>query len=142
MTASEGAGGTPVLLYDGACALCSSTVQLILRHDRRGSLRFAALRSPFAERVLARHPELRGVDSVAWVDPAKGEVFTKSAAGLRVAAYLGGRWRLALLFWIVPRPLRDSGYDLIARHRHLVMGRAADCLVPPPDMQHRFLDAQ
>jgi predicted DCC family thiol-disulfide oxidoreductase YuxK len=142
MRVSAGAGETPVLLYDAACALCSSIVQTILRHDRRGSLRFAALQSPFAEGILAQHPDLRGIDSVVWVDPAEGQAFTRSTAGLRVAAYLGGRWRLALVFLIVPRRIRDWGYDLIALHRHLLMGSAPHCLVPPPGMQHRFLDAE
>lgn len=134
-------GETPVLLYDGACGFCSWTVQLVLRHDRVGTLRFAALQSPFAERVLAQHPEVRGIDSVVWVDPAKGQPCTRSAAGLRVAMYLGGAWRLALLIRMVPRPIRDWGYDLVARHRHLLPGGAPRCLVPPQDTQHRFLSA-
>jgi predicted DCC family thiol-disulfide oxidoreductase YuxK len=138
---SELRGDAPVLLYDGSCGFCSATVQLVLGHDRRGTLRFAALQSPFSERVLAQHPELRGVDSVVWVDLVKGQVLTRSAAGLRVAAYLGGMWRLALILWIVPRPIRDWGYDLFARHRHLVTRRAALCMVPSPDVRHRFLDA-
>jgi predicted DCC family thiol-disulfide oxidoreductase YuxK len=137
---SELRSEAPVLLYDGSCGFCNATVQLVLRHDRRGTLRFAAIQSPFGERALARHPELRGVDSVVWVDPVKGQVLTRSGAGLRVAAYLGGLWRLALLLWIVPRPIRDWGYDLVARHRHLLIGRAAHCLVPSPDVRHRFLD--
>jgi len=139
---SGGKGKAPVLLYDGACGLCSSTVRFVLHHDRRGSLRFAALQSPFAERVFAQHPELRGTDSVVWVDRARGEVLTRSAAALRVAAYLGGRWRVALVFWLVPRQIRNWAYDLVARHRHLLMGRAPQRLAPPSDVRHRFLDLE
>jgi len=135
-------GEAPILLYDGSCGFCSTTVQLVLRHDRLGTLLFAAIQSPFSQRVLAQHPELRGVDSVVWVDPVKDQVLTRSAAGLRVAAYLGGMWRLALILWVVPRPIRDWGYDLVARHRHLLIGRAAQCMVPSPDVRHRFLDAE
>jgi predicted DCC family thiol-disulfide oxidoreductase YuxK len=142
MTRSASTGETPVLLYDGACGLCGRTVQAVLRYDRRGSLRFAALESRFAAAVLAQHPELRGIDSVVWVDRANRQVFTKSAAGLRVAAYLGGCWRLALVLRIVPRGVRDWGYDLIARHRHLLVGAARHCLAPPQGMEHRFLDRE
>jgi predicted DCC family thiol-disulfide oxidoreductase YuxK len=138
---SEPRGEAPILLYDGSCGFCSASVQLVLRHDRMGTLRFAALQSAFSERFLARHSELQGVDSMIWVDPAKDRVLTRSAAALRVAAYLGGLWRLALVLWIVPRPIRDWGYDLVARHRHLLMGKAAQCLVPSPDVRHRFLDS-
>ena len=136
------AGEGPVLLYDGSCGFCSATVQFVLRHDRLGALRFAALQSPFGERAVAEHPELRGVDSAVWVDLTRGRVLTRSAAGLRVARYLGGVWRLALLLWVVPQPIRDWFYDLIARQRHLLVGGATDCLVPGPDVRHRFLNAR
>jgi len=130
-----------VLLYDGSCGFCSATVRFVLRHDHLGTLRFAALQSPFGKRIIAQHSGLEGLDSAVWVDLAKGQVLTRSAAGLKVARYLGGPWRLALLLWVVPRPIRDWIYDLIARHRHLLGGGATHCLVPAPDVRHRFLHA-
>jgi predicted DCC family thiol-disulfide oxidoreductase YuxK len=134
----------PVLLYDGACGFCGATVRLVLRHDRRGTLRFAALGGVYGERVAGRHPELAGVDSVVWVDPpGEGEperVFVRSAAVLRVAGYLGGPWRVLLAAWAVPRPLRDAAYDLVARHRHRLPGAGEACVVPTPDQRARFLD--
>ena len=51
----------PVLLYDGTCGFCAESVQLVLRHDRRGALQFAALDSSFGRAVLARHPEIAAV---------------------------------------------------------------------------------
>jgi predicted DCC family thiol-disulfide oxidoreductase YuxK len=134
----------PVLLYDGACGFCSAVVQTVLRRDRRGTLRFAALQGAYARGLLARHPELAGVDSLVWVEPsAPGErVLVRSAAGLRLARYLAGPWYLALVVRLLPRILRDSAYDLVARHRHR-LGAAADaCFVPPPEVRGRFLDPE
>ncbi|HQO31884.1 MAG TPA: DCC1-like thiol-disulfide oxidoreductase family protein, partial [Chitinophagales bacterium] len=34
-----------VVLFDGVCNFCESSVQFILRHDKTGSLRFASLQS-------------------------------------------------------------------------------------------------
>lgn len=132
----------PVLLYDGTCSLCDRSVQFILRHERRHTLRFAALESPFGARVLARHPALHDVDSVVWFEPAMGGegVFVRSAAALRAARYLGGPWRLVALARAIPRPLRDWAYDLVARHRHWVFGRTERCVVPPAHVRSRFLD--
>ena len=91
----------PVLLYDGTCGFCAESVQLVLRHDRRRTLRFAALQGAFGRTVRARHPELEGVDSVVWVEPpAEGRpeaVLVRSDAALRVARYLGGPFHLARL---------------------------------------------
>jgi predicted DCC family thiol-disulfide oxidoreductase YuxK len=137
--ASRAAEG-PVLLYDGTCSFCSAAVQFVLRHDRGGKLRFAPLQGVYGHRVLAGHPELRGIDSAMWVDAGETRVLARSAMGLRVARYLGGWWRLALVFWIVPRAVRDWVYDRIARHRHLLVGKASHCIVPTPGVRHRFLE--
>jgi predicted DCC family thiol-disulfide oxidoreductase YuxK len=135
-----------VLLYDGTCGFCAESVQLVLRHDRRRTLRFASLQGAFGTAVRARHPELEGVDSVIWAEPGAdrgaGRVFVRSDAALRVARYLGGWWSLALAARVLPRPVRDAGYDLIARHRHRLLGDGPHCLIPPPDVRERFLDFQ
>ena len=135
----------PVLLYDGACGFCSRTVQFVLRHDGQRTLRFAPLQSPYAARVIARHAELTDLDSLMWVESAGGggteRVLVRSAAALSVAAYLGGWWRPLLAAWLVPLPLRDAVYDLVARHRHRLFGASDRCFVPPLEARARFLDA-
>lgn len=134
----------PVLLYDGTCGFCAESVQLVLRHDRRRTLRFASLQGAFGADVRARHPALAGADSVAWLEPASPgraeRVLLRSDAALRVAGYLGGWFHLARLAAILPRPLRDAGYDLVARHRHRLSGDGPSCLLPAPDARARFLD--
>lgn len=133
----------PVLLYDGTCGFCADSVQLVLRHDRRGDLKFAALDSTFGRAVLARHPELASVDSVVWYQAARGAadelVLTRSAAALRVAQYLGGAWRLAAVAGLIPGFLRDALYDAVARHRHQLGRGGQHCLVPTPEQRARFL---
>jgi predicted DCC family thiol-disulfide oxidoreductase YuxK len=134
----------PVLLYDGTCGFCADSVQLVLRHDRERTLRFAALQGAFGAAVRARHPELARVDSVVWVEEPGGgpaeRVLVRSDAALRVARYLGGWFHLARLAGALPRSARDAVYDLIARHRHRLSGDGPSCLVPGPDVRARFLD--
>jgi predicted DCC family thiol-disulfide oxidoreductase YuxK len=132
---------TPVLLYDGDCGFCDGTVKLVLRHDRGGVLRFAALQSEFGREVRGRHPELAGVDSVVWLDSAAGaeRVAVRSEAALRLAQHLGGFWRVALVARLIPRGLRDAAYDLFARHRYRWFGRADQCELPSPADRRRFI---
>ena len=115
-----------MLLYDGTCGFCAESVQLVLRHDRRRTLRFALLQGLFGSAIRDRYPALNGVDSVVWVEPGTGghdgRVLVRSDAALRVARYLGGWWHLARVARLLPRPIRDAGYDLIARHRHRLLG--------------------
>ncbi len=140
MTTSDG----PVLLYDGTCGFCHATVQFVLRRDQKKSLRFASLGGEYGRSVIDARPELAGVDSIVWVEPVAdahpARVLTRSAAALRIGGYLGGAWKLTLVFTVVPRPIRNWVYDLVARHRHRLMGSAERCFVPPPDARDRFLD--
>ncbi|MCA1618715.1 MAG: DCC1-like thiol-disulfide oxidoreductase family protein [Acidobacteria bacterium] len=135
-------GDAPVLLYDGVCGFCNKSVQVVIDHDRRGAMRFAALQSAYGQRMAERHPELRGTDSVVYVERAdEGErVYVRSDAALKVAAYLGGPWKIFLAAKVLPRGLRDYFYDLFARNRYRLFGKYDTCLLPPPEVRARFLD--
>ena len=135
----------PVLLYDGVCGFCNKTVQMILERDPAGTMRFAALQGDYGRAVVERHTSLRGVDSVVFVEHANGgsreRVFVRSDAALKVVAYLGGFWKIFLAAYVIPKPLRDYFYDLFARNRYRVFGKYDTCMLPPPEVRSRFLDA-
>jgi predicted DCC family thiol-disulfide oxidoreductase YuxK len=133
----------PVLLYDGVCAFCNGAVRTILRFNRHGTLRFAALDSDFAQAIVARHPSVKAVDSVVFVDDPGGpdeRVSVRSAAGLRVVDYLGGPWKVLTVTRVIPAPLRDWLYDRFAGIRYRVFGKYDSCPIPPPEVRDRFLD--
>jgi predicted DCC family thiol-disulfide oxidoreductase YuxK len=126
----------PVLLYDGTCGLCARSVQFVLAHDRRGTIRFGPLQGAVGRSVVAAHRELHDVDSVIWCDGSGVKV--RGDAALAVLDYLGGGWRvLSGLGHLVPRRLRDALYDALARRRFRFAARA--CLLPTPEERGRFL---
>jgi predicted DCC family thiol-disulfide oxidoreductase YuxK len=134
----------PVMLYDGVCGFCNKSVQLILDHDKQGRMRFAALQSDYGKAVKARHPFLESIDSVVLLEHTPSEkeerVFVRSSAALRLASYLGGAWKLFLVFYILPAPLRDFFYDLFAKHRYKFFGKYDACMLPDANVRSRFLD--
>ena len=133
----------PILLYDGLCGFCNGTVQFVVRHDARGVIRFATLQGEFARGVVARHPELAGVDSLILVETsADGQerVYARSSGALRVARHLGGAWHLTRALAIVPLFIRDWAYDLFARHRYRVFGRFNACPMPSAEHRQRFIE--
>ena len=73
--------------------------------------------------------------SLWWRDQA----LARSAAAIRVAHYMGCVWTLLRIFWLVPKPVRDGAYDLIAKHRHSLIGQK-QCVVFPPEVKHRIMD--
>lgn len=133
----------PVLVYDGDCGFCDRSIRRVLARDSNGALHFAARDSNYGRALLARHPKLVDVDSLLWVEPEFGgreEIFTRFDAVMRTARYLGGMSRLLELARIIPAPLRDAGYRLVARHRHRLGHQDAACRIPTETERARFLD--
>ena len=141
---SRGGEGAHLVLYDGVCGLCSRVIHFVLEHDRRSVFAFAALQSAAGQAVVERfggNPrELTTILVVANYRAAGARVYTRSAAALFVAGELGWPWKAAVLLRVLPTPIRDGIYDLIARTRYRLFGRLDHCLVPRPELRRRFID--
>jgi predicted DCC family thiol-disulfide oxidoreductase YuxK len=136
--AAAEAGG-PIVLYDGVCGLCDRSVQLILRNDRRGRFRFAALQSRAGRALLEKFglsPEV--LDSVVLVQD--GRAWRKSRAALRIARRMAAPWPLLWPLIVIPSPVADLFYDLLAKNRYRIFGKLDACMIPPPEVRARFLD--
>jgi predicted DCC family thiol-disulfide oxidoreductase YuxK len=127
----------PLLVYDGSCGFCSRSVQFILRHERSHELLFVTRDSPLGQ-DLRRHFHLETVESMLWING--DHVAKESSAVLNAARYLGGVWSvLAALGSLVPAPIRNWAYRLIARNRRRLMSSSTSCLVPTAEQRERFL---
>ncbi|HVJ82265.1 MAG TPA: thiol-disulfide oxidoreductase DCC family protein [Planctomycetia bacterium] len=129
-----------ILLYDGVCNFCDASVRFILKRDRAGRVRFAALQSPIG-RSLVRE---RGLDpdDLSGIVLIEGDSFSrKSTAALRALRYLRFPWPLLSGFLIFPRFFRDFIYDIIAKHRYRWFGKRDACRIHTPPERARFLDA-
>lgn len=127
-----------IVLFDGVCNLCNNTVQFIIRRDPNAHFQFASLQSPQAQKFLAGRHLQSYMESILLVEDSK--IYTASAAALRIARHLSGFWPLFYIFIIVPRPIRDWVYSIIARNRYRWFGRRDECMVPTPNLRGRFLD--
>jgi predicted DCC family thiol-disulfide oxidoreductase YuxK len=138
-------GANPIILYDGVCGLCNHLVQFLLKHDREGRLRFASLQSDFAAKVLGRHgidpTDLDTVHVIVNYDQPDERVLQRSDAILRAGRELGGFWGASSsIARVVPRPLRDVVYKLVATNRYRMFGKFDTCMLPDPSQRSRFLD--
>jgi len=128
-----------VIVFDGACALCSRWVRFLLRFDRAGRYRFAAMQGANGRRLLAAHGLDPG-DPMSFLLLEDGRAWTDTDAIVRVLTGLGGPWRLAGGLRLLPRRWRDAGYRALARNRYRWFGRHDACYLPPPAQAARFLD--
>ncbi len=117
-----------IVLYDGFCNLCSNTVLLFLKLDRKKKFRFIALQSAAGKEILKRIPDSgSGMDSVMLFK--NDQVYYKSKAIFQIIRETGGITRLLLVFRIFPDRFNDYIYDLIARNRYLIFGKKKECFI-------------
>jgi predicted DCC family thiol-disulfide oxidoreductase YuxK len=127
----------PVIFFDGVCGLCNAWIDFVIARDKKRVFCFGPLQGETASRWLNLPPEA-GFDSVMLVDSTGA--YRKSDAVWRILARLGGPWRLvAGLLRVIPRPIRNWGYDFVARHRYRWFGRKETCRLPSADERERFV---
>lgn len=129
----------PTILFDGVCNLCNGSVQFILKRDPEARFRFASLQSESGRRLVAENgldPDV--LSSVILLED--GKVYRESAAALRIARHMSGAWKLLRVFVLIPRPIRDALYRMIARNRYRWFGKSETCWLPTPELRARFLD--
>jgi predicted DCC family thiol-disulfide oxidoreductase YuxK len=127
-----------IILFDGTCAFCERAVVFIARRDPRGYFRFGASQSPQAARLLEPFGLTRDTArSIILIED--GRAYLRSTASLRIAGHLTFPWSLARMLLVVPEPVRDAVYRLVAAIRHRVAGRSNACEVPPPAIRDRII---
>ena len=135
----------PIVLYDGVCGLCNRLVQFLLKRDKTDQLRYAALQSDFAVKVLNRHgldpKDLDTVHVILNYEQTDELVLARSDAILEVVKRLGGIWKLVSIGKIMPKAIRDLLYKFVATNRYRVFGKSETCMLPEPRHRAKFLDS-
>jgi predicted DCC family thiol-disulfide oxidoreductase YuxK len=135
--------GRALLLYDGVCALCNGVVTFMMKRDRLDRFRYAPLESELGREVLARFDIRSFPDGVVLVadalTPAE-RIYHRSDAVAEALQRLGGPWKqMGNALNLLPRPLREWGYGVLARYRYRLFGRYDTCPVPSPEQRSRLL---
>ena len=127
-----------VILYDGVCIFCSRWVRFVATRDAAHRFRFTAIQSPYGTRLaqaLGIDPNDPDTNAVVHCGAAR----FKSDGALTVLSHLP-RWRWTRVLFVVPKPLRDAVYNLVARNRYRIFGKFDECFVPDADMRTRVLE--
>lgn len=126
-----------IILFDGICNFCDSTVQFIIKHDQAGYFQFASLQSDVGQALLRQFNISEKIDSVILIEDEK--VYVESTAALKIAKNLEKVWPCYYLFILVPPIIRNLLYRRFAKHRYRLFGTKKECLLPTPSQRQRFL---
>lgn len=134
----EALNNKTILLFDGYCNLCQSSVQFVLKHEKKPEIYFTSLQSETGIQLLNQYGiNPNEVDSLVLIENNK--VFIKSSAALRVSKYLNGLYPLSFGLLIIPKFIRNMVYDFIAKNRYKWYGKKESCMIPDVDLVKRFL---
>lgn len=127
-----------IVLFDGVCNLCNSSVDFVISRDNKQYFRYASLQSESGAYYVHKFQiDTQKVDSVLLVEHDR--IYQKSTAALRIARKLKSPLRLLYVFIIVPPFIRNVVYDIIARNRYRWYGKRETCRLPTHEEQHLFL---
>lgn len=131
--------GNSVILFDGICNLCNSAVNFIIKRDANNIFKFASIQSETGQSLINKFKiNLMGIDSVILIEG--NYYYIKSTAFIKIIKKLNGLWKIFYMFIIIPRPIRDFFYDILAKNRYKWFGKRDECMVPTVEMKDRFLD--
>ena len=129
-----------IILFDGVCNLCDSSVQYVIKHDKKDIFRFVALQSDLGQKIL-KHIGINPIhtDSIVLYEPGISYYY-KSTAALQIARVLSGVFTLARVFTFLPTGISDTIYDYIAKNRYKWYGKKEACMIPTSELKAKFLE--
>jgi predicted DCC family thiol-disulfide oxidoreductase YuxK len=127
----------PILFFDGLCGLCNSSVDFVMKRDTRDVFRYAPLQGETAAEHLS-DSDRQDLDSV--VLKTRQGLYRHTSAVVRILWKLPGIWPVVgTLLWLIPRPLRNLGYRIVAKNRYRIFGKKETCRLPTPEEIGRLL---
>lgn len=126
-----------IILFDGECNFCNSSVQFIIKRDKKAYFTFTSLQSEIGKTYRKQFSIPKDVDSLILIEG--GHCYMKSSAALRICKKLDGGWKILSSFLLIPSPLRNVCYDVIAKNRYKWFGKQERCMLPSPEIKKRFL---
>lgn len=129
-----------IILFDGLCNLCATSVQFIIKRDKKDIFRFVSLQSDLGQELLQQLPiSKQKIDSIILYESDKAYYY-KSEAVFEIVKSIGGFFYCLLIFKWLPTAVTNTIYDCIAKNRYRWWGKKEHCLVPTKDLQSKFLE--
>lgn len=126
------------VLYDGDCGFCNFWVQWILNKDKKDLFLFASLQSDFGQSFLKdRNLETKNFSTLYLWKP-DAYYLQKSSAVLKIAETIGGIYSWSKILYILPKFLRDFGYDWVSKNRQKLKNNS--CILLNDEQRKKIID--
>lgn len=128
-----------IVLFDGVCNLCESSIQLIIKNDPKDIFRFVAIQSQLGQEII-QHLKIdtSKTDSIILYEPGIAYYF-KAEAALKIAQHMKGFYPMLTVFSFLSDGLKNWVYDYVAKNRYKWYGKKVACMLPTPELKAKFL---
>ncbi len=127
----------PILFYDGVCNLCNGFVQMVIKHDEHGKIKYCALQDPSGVNIREYLNQKHDISTA--IGMYKKQIFTHSDVLFMIARVLKGKWIILRPFQWIPKSIRDRIYNWVAKNRYKWFGQKDSCPVPDIKIKNRFI---
>ncbi len=128
-----------IILFDGVCNLCHSSVQYVIKHDKKDVFRFVPLQSELGIKIINYLGiDTKNTDSIILYEPGKA-FYYKLEAALTIVKDFGGIYTWSSILSIIPKFISNAVYDYVARNRYKWYGKQEFCMIPKPELKAKFL---
>lgn len=128
-----------IILFDGICNLCNTSVQFIIKHDKNDVFRFVSLQSTFGQEILSHiGVDIKKIDSIVLYEPGIA-YYLKSEAAFKIANELNGLYKFLSFFSVLPKSISNLIYDYITKNRYKWFGKKESCMIPTSELKSKFL---
>ena len=128
-----------IILFDGVCNLCLSSIQFIIKNDLNDKFRLAAIQSKEGKNIIRKHSiDVIKNDSIILIN--NKNINYRSTAVLLILKQLVTFWRIFYIFYFIPYPIRDFFYFLVAKSRYNFFGKKNKCMIPDQKIKSKFLN--
>ena len=129
-----------LILFDGVCNLCNSSVLYVIKRDKKDIFLFAPLQSEIGKELINQfNVDTSNTDSILLFNPKSNTLKYKSTAAMHVTKHLGFPSNLLTIFFIVPTFIRNWVYNYVAKNRYKWYGQKESCMIPTPELKSKFI---
>ena len=129
-----------IILFDGVCNMCVWSVRFIILRDEKDQFRLASIQSDIGKKIIKDHNiDIQKNDSIILI--SNSVIKYRSSAVLSILYHLRTIWKIFLIFYIIPSPIRDLIYKFVAKTRYIFFGKRQQCVLPQELNNSKFLSS-
>lgn len=122
------------VIFDSECLLCNYTVRFLIKRDKRKILWFANTQSKAIQDILNSEQLQHSVQFYM-----NNTFYKESTAVLKIFRVLSFPYSLLYIFIVIPPPLRNLAYKIVASIRYKISRLFPLSCYIPPELRARLL---